>query len=351
MSMQQPHLYLILDDWEHGYSFHKVDLSSDAPGVIPDEGIARGAATCLPAPFFRLEAQRERPFYFTASGSKIWVMHPKEEGSSDDYGAACFEVHAETFAFVPRHADQLRPIYFHIGDKLFALGCFSLQSLDIGVEKHPAGVASSWSDPVDVPVDSVDAISHAVFPDGRTIFVSIGFVPVECTFSFHLSEDGSLGMCKNQGEWVLPFHGRGYFNNKLNTWIGLSLYREKPGHICSCDLAAASATSQHCPDVKYTEDSLFTMEPDDRHVGATLVYMGHGSKFCLVECITTNDGYEGLCDFGEVNTDDYKLRLTTFFLEYNSNGDLTTGHRWVRYYKMPKHVSRLVCHYPAAFWM
>ncbi|CAL4925031.1 unnamed protein product [Urochloa decumbens] len=331
MSMQQRHLYLILDDWKHGYSYRKIDLSSHASGLIPDEGIARGAATCLPAPFFRLKAKHGQPFYFTASGSKIWGMHPKEEGSSYDNGAACFDVHAETFAFVPRYTDQMRPIYFHIGDKLFALGCLSLQSLDIDEKKHPTGVASSWSNPLDVPVDSIHAISHVVFPDGRTIFVSVGFVP---------------------GEWVLPFHGRGYFDGKLNTWIGLSLYREKPGHICSCDLASSSPASQHSPDVKYTKDSLFTMDPDDKHLGATLVYLGRqGSKFCLVECITTNDGYERRCNFGEANTDDYKLRLTTFYLEYNSNGDRMIGHRWVRYYKMPKHVSRLACHYPAAFWM
>ncbi|OEL24583.1 hypothetical protein BAE44_0014398 [Dichanthelium oligosanthes] len=79
-------------------------------------------------------------------------------------------------------------------------------------------------------------------------------------------------MSKHQGEWILPFHGHGYFDRKLNTWIGLSLYGEEPGHICSCDLASA-ATSQRRPDVKYTKDDLFTKDPDERHAGATLVYM------------------------------------------------------------------------------
>ncbi|RCV41237.1 hypothetical protein SETIT_9G119600v2 [Setaria italica] len=321
ISMQQPHLYLIFDDWECGYSFRKVDLPSRAPALIP-EGIARGGATCLPPPFFRLQAQRGLPYYFTASGSKIWSLHPNEEGKSLDSGGSCFD-----------------PVYFPIGnDKLVTLGCLSIQCLDIGVKKHPTGVALSWSDPLDVPVDSMDIISHAVFPDGRTIFVSVGFVAAECTYSFHLSDDGgSLRMCKHQGEWVLPFHGRGHFDGELNTkdW---PFFRR--------------------PDVKYTEDHLFTMGPDETHVGATLVYMGHESKICLVECMINvfNDRYGGPYSFEKENTDqektdDYMLRLTTFSLEYSSDGDLTTGHRRVRYYKMPKNVSRRVCQYPVAFWM
>lgn len=110
--------------------------------------------------------------------------------------------------------------------------------------------------------------------------------------------------------------------------------------------------------MKYTEDHLFTMGPDETHVGATLVYMGHESKICLVECMINvfNDRYGGPYSFEKENTDqektdDYMLRLTTFSLEYSSDGDLTTGHRRVRYYKMPKNVSRRVCQYPVAFWM
>lgn len=49
----RPHLYLILDDWETGYSFRMVDLSShhagwQVPGGMVPGGIPRQTATYLP---------------------------------------------------------------------------------------------------------------------------------------------------------------------------------------------------------------------------------------------------------------------------------------------------------------
>ncbi|XP_048550254.1 uncharacterized protein LOC125529875 [Triticum urartu] len=46
------------------------------------------------------------------------------------------------------------------------------------------------------------------------------------------------------------------------------------------------------------------------------------------------------------------LRLTTFSLRYDRNGDLRTGNsRRVRYYSLPQEVNDSMLEYPMAFWM
>jgi hypothetical protein len=47
-----------------------------------------------------------------------------------------------------------------------------------------------------------------------------------------------------------------------------------------------SATHQQCPDLKISKEKLFSKVPAvESHTGTTLVYMGGGSRFCLLECV------------------------------------------------------------------
>ncbi|KAK8444146.1 hypothetical protein SEVIR_9G091650v4 [Setaria viridis] len=141
--------------------------------------------------------------------------------------------------------------------------------------------------------------------------------------------------------------------------------------------------------MKLSKEKLFSKVPGEKHIGATLVYMGVESKFCLLECITNqadladelpgSDETNGepsdeadelaYCDDlnedsdGEVN-EDYEvneeqdryrfLRLTTFSLMYDKNGDLTTGSDyscWLGYCSMPQEVTQSMLEHPVAFWM
>ncbi|VAH29100.1 unnamed protein product [Triticum turgidum subsp. durum] len=132
------------------------------------------------------------------------------------------------------------------------------------------------------------------------------------------------------------------FDLMLGTWVGLALYKEKPGHICSCSLA--SVTSKVRPAVKYTEECLFTVDPAETSIGATLLHMGRSSDYCLVECIEVGNKDKAPCMF---------LRLTMFSLKCSKSGDLTLGEsRRVRYFKLPKkEISESLFLRPQAFWL
>lgn len=344
-------LFIILDDWEEGYTVRKVDLDTDQ--LILGCCKEREAASCLPPPLVRLGARLESPIYFSdAIGSKILATHPKEEGSPDR-GVICFDVHDKGLNCIPRHTHQLRPIYFPIGNRLFALGEFSMELLDLQPLVSGSQMDDmSWCKLPDAPFDSMFVFSHAILPDKQTIFVSVG-ITTNGTYSFHMAEDGSFKW-ESHGEWILPFDGRGYFDPELDTWVGLAIYKEEPGRICSCKLA--SAASKQRPEVKYSQEYLFSEDPAETHVGATLVYMGHNSKYCLVEGIEVPIKDEGLDNFEQENGDlhvRYMFRLTTFSLKLDKNGDLMIGEsRWVRYYKVSsREVNRLFFLWPQAFWL
>lgn len=68
-------------------------------------------------------------------------------------------------------------------------------------------------------------------PDGCTIFVSTNRsdgVGSGRTYTFYTRQ------CRRwrHVEWVLPFHGQGYFDGELDAWVGL--YREIHGRVCVC---------------------------------------------------------------------------------------------------------------------
>uniref|UniRef100_A0A0A8YIX7 Uncharacterized protein n=1 Tax=Arundo donax TaxID=35708 RepID=A0A0A8YIX7_ARUDO len=104
---------------------------------------------------------------------------------------------------------------------------------------------------------------------------------------------------------------------------------------------------------------LFSEDPVERHIGATLVYMGGGSKFCLVQCISIehDDSVDEINDSKPEDKDAtrrtrFLFRLTTFSLKYDKNGDLTTGNsRRVRNYKVPNESTEFLLKNPVAFWM
>lgn len=354
-SNPRQHLYVILDDWESGFSIRKFDLDTDDQ-LIPRRLKSREAGTCLPPPFISFRAQRKFPTYFSgAFGSKILAMHPKEE-NSPDRGGFCFDVHEQSLNCIRRHTDQLRPVYFPIGNKLFALGYLSLELLDLQSLVSPSSqLDGGWCKLDDsTPVDSMFVVSGAVLPDRHTIFVSVDGMTGAATYSLTIPEDGSYKW-KHHGEWMLPFDGCGYLDQELNTWVGLALYGEEPGRICSCELP--SVNSEGRPDVKYSQEYLFTEDPAEKHVGSTLVYMGHQSKFCLVECVKVgNKDDDCPSNFGQeyvvYEHVDMFLRLTTFSLKLE-NGVLTTGNsQLVQYYKVPnKEVNELFFLSPQAFWL
>lgn len=144
------------------------------------------------------------------------------------------------------------------------------------------------------------------------------------------------GQWKRRGNWVLPFKGPAHYDGLLDAWVGLHLDTgDADGYLCACHIISG----RQPPKWKVGTEQLFLEHPHWRHVDAKLVYMGEGSKYCLVERLRP----EGADEMK------YVLRVTTFIVKYGEDGELTTmAHRSARFYKAPSYH----CHFDVqAFWM
>ncbi|KAM0904489.1 hypothetical protein ACQ4PT_017958 [Festuca glaucescens] len=169
--------------------------------------------------------------------------------------------------------------------------------------------------PLPLPLDPIeeDVESHAVHPDGHTIYASSSF-----TFSL----DTETGESEDRGKWLLPFHGRGYYDSDLGAWVGIRVANGKEGgsiegysYMCACDVPTAlahprwsqggrRATVLRKPAWKMCKEELTFVKAPKRAMSRTLVHT-EGGKFYLVVAI------EG----GE-------LHVTMFCAKRAKNGEL-----------------------------
>uniref|UniRef100_A0A0D9WXF1 Uncharacterized protein n=1 Tax=Leersia perrieri TaxID=77586 RepID=A0A0D9WXF1_9ORYZ len=281
------YLYLVLDDWERGYSIHRVgddDFDSNAGGL------STRLTKCL---LIRIQAQHASNRCFIAHGTKILGMNPA--GFSP--GIPVFDT--ETIELTVYPSPKCRSIISgyalvnaSVGERLMLFAHHYLQVL--GPEPPPTDVdaESSWSwttmEP-SPPFDSSYVSGYALHPDGRTIFMSInnwktvksGHLDVRnCTFSFDTE----------RLEWTHR-DGQAHYDRELDTWVGLSRFKEGVGHLCCCDVPpVAAGCSNTLPAWKLCKEELFNNDLTSSS-GLTLVYMGD-SRFCLIESRLPKD-----CDF------------------------------------------------------
>jgi hypothetical protein len=157
-----------------------------------------------------------------------------------------------------------------------------------------SGKANRWSWDIDTPSPapfngSEEAVAaHAVHPDGTTIFFSTKIMDendrrLNRTYSFNTVS----GEWRPHGGWVMPFLGQGYFDGELDAWVGLHHKdRGSAYYVCACQVAFRSG--RVAPEWNTAKGKLFQEVPTERHLGATLTYMGD-SKFCLVERVIHED--------------------------------------------------------------
>ncbi|CAN6286857.1 unnamed protein product [Urochloa humidicola] len=374
---RRQHLYLVFDDWSQGYTIRKINLSSgndsDDSTPPPLAVSGEGAGRRLPKPFFRLEAPHGLPQYISSAfGTRIMALHPREPAGADaddgrrlglglvpESSFPIFDVRSRGVIFGPRPKTYpARPIYLPVGDMLFALGAGSFELLAPPPLEQPGGggwcLWSAWWEPPPPPFERRHVTSYAVHPaddDGALVVVSVetrgGGGGGAATFTFDYDMGAETFGWKRRGEWAMPFTGRAHFDDDLGGFVGLCKDPEAAGHLCSCGDAAAGDAAP--PAWKLGKESLFSKDPGERHVGATLVYMGRKSRFCLVQCVAIEDPDSATAAGGQC----YVYRLSTFSLCYGENGDLTTGNsRRVRCYKVPgKASAEFLLESPVAFWL
>ncbi|XBI41258.1 hypothetical protein VPH35_125737 [Triticum aestivum] len=234
------------------------------------------------------------------------------------------------------HGMTSKPFYASAaGDRLFVMAYRYIEELGPRPppddDKPPP--AWSWSgidNDADPPFCPQYVTCHARHPDGRTVFASVvGWRPgiaqvrqrnqilwISTVRSFRYTYLLLVQMRNSRfryhGEWLLLFRGEAHYDGELDAWVGLA--DEAPGRVASCDLP------------------LFEFESAG-HLGATLVYMGGGSRYCLVECCTE--------------------RMTTFALKYGKMGELRIvgrGGRASMAYTVAHDLNQPTLS-PIAFWM
>lgn len=361
------HLYLVLDDWFQGYSIRKINLwSTNTCPQLKPVGLSPTGAICmgvhsLPSASFCFQAPSGKPKSIAgAFGNKILVWFPEDSGTKcTQQHVIVHDIHEHASIRGPEPwKDMLNAIFIPVGDRLFAL---SDSSFGVLPSPPPAYDDANWENFVwswselPKPTFQCDMVtSYAVHPDGHSIFVTAVKESIPSTFSCDVAVPETRW--RQHGLWHLPFTGRGYFDPELDAWIGLSGDLYATGRICSCDVVDTDSEDIHqqCPALKFSKEKLFSEVPAEMHIGATLVCMGGGSKYCLLEAIYIKAGRmsDSEDSGGKVNEKNRFLRLTTFSLKYDKNGDLTTGNsRRVSYCSVPHKVTDAMLEYPVAFWM
>lgn len=341
----QRYLYLVLDDWQRGYSIHRLgedDFKSDA-------GLDARAAEC---PLVRVQAQHAYTCSFADHGSKILAMQPA--GFSP--GIPVFDTETLEMTVYPFPKSRAvtgtsKLVHTSVGDRLVL---FVFRYLEVlGPEPQPPVVESSWSwsSPVEPfsPFDSSRVSSYALHPDGRTIFMSVeDWRSVKPTSLAKRKRNSTYTLDTERlewtrlGDWLLPFKGRAHYDRELDAWVGICLFEEGAGHLCCCDVPPA-AGCRTMPAWKFGKDLLFDAA-SIRHWGVTLVYMGD-SRFCLIESRVAED-YDS----------DQRLRvltMTSFGLKYDKVGELVTS-QYRAYASMSYHTTHIQPGHrldPVAFWM
>ncbi|KAL6844817.1 hypothetical protein ACP4OV_025476 [Aristida adscensionis] len=342
------HLYLALDDWNGGYSIHKLDAENmpHSLPVVPDAAALRvGAPGTGPMAFTALGSNifiatnprctRERApptLVFDTATATLTIGPPLLAGHRPDMGAS-MAVGESLYAMASDFDEEVEPFCF-----LEVLSWAPSTTYERGA--WDPEMEWSWSTaPPPPPFLGLGKVaSYAVHPDGSTLFMSIG----GGTFTFDTIR--RVWSCVGD-EWVLPFRGQAFFDEDLDAWVGLHLGEDgEDGYVCCCPVASrsADAATSRQPECKMLDEKLFRREGEDgfpagRYMGTTLTYMGN-SRFCLIENL--------LCRPSRLET---QLRVTLFGLKYDHKGELRTkARRTTRSYEITKNTFSFS---HAAFWM
>ncbi|KAI4971385.1 hypothetical protein ZWY2020_002299 [Hordeum vulgare] len=243
----QHHLYLVLDDWEDGYSVQKVDL--DALDSDCDEQPKPFAEP----PVVRFGAVHDHSYAFLTHGTKIVSMKPPDVSPA----IPAFDTATSALVTLPWPKFRMnfgRPIIISIAGKIF---------LDPAYQRHQQQEPWVWTavgtPQARLPFTASCGFCHAVHPDGRTLLVSATYWTDQCqkgTFSF----DTERLDWTRHGDWQLPFLGRAYYVPELDAWVGICRHKGGAGHLCSSDVVPVGAGPTTLPRWKFVEEKVFDKE-------------------------------------------------------------------------------------------
>ncbi|KAF8700417.1 hypothetical protein HU200_034355 [Digitaria exilis] len=331
---KKKHLYLLVDDWERGYSVRKLDVDAfDYCDGETDDLLPR--------------ALHEISCHLISHGTKIFAMQPGEGKPA----IPAFDTHTHGVTICPWPSCQ--------GNNYDVLA-------EVLGDQPPYDSKAPWSwttiNQARPPFFTGKVLCHAMHPDGRTLFVSAGSRrqrrPNRREEHYYPESESD----SEQGQGTFSFDGQAYFDAELDAWIGLCGERNCAGFLCSCDVVAAAdefITGASPPCWKLGQEKLF-MNRQQLHLGAKLLYMGD-SSFCLVESLVHKEDDHLFRDDSVLHVDSQfplprrrVLCITTFGLKYNKKGELQTKPRRAGAcitYKRPHDFGESLSLSPSAFWL
>lgn len=251
---RKQHLYLALDDWNDGYSIHKLD----ADDILDDDS---GGVRKLPEPAaIRIRSPVRGPMDFAALGTDIFfAAGPRSYFGEHAPPTFVYDVETAALAVGPPLPTELHSLgaAMAAGRKLYALTspchpeapCLQALSWDLAARRDRTDWFWNAVPSPPPPCVGMDVVAHALHPDGRTVFVS--------TASATHSLDTSDGAWKELGDWVLPFKGQAYFDDDLDAWVGV--HRKGDGYVCCCPVASRRAAARRPPDCRVLREKLFRL--------------------------------------------------------------------------------------------
>ncbi|CAN6199234.1 unnamed protein product [Urochloa humidicola] len=338
-------LHVLANDCDRGFSVYALNVDhfdSDDSDSDHDDMDSRARRLGNSRLVVRLAGKSAQKFL--AVGTRIFDLYC----SSSDRPSVVFDTRTRLVTTPPPFQTPKKfAVFWALGRTVYALdcepgfrgrtepGCFER----LGREPRPGHGNWQWEALPSPPFKLDVVMSHAVHPDGATVFLS---VYREGTFSF----DAERLAWARHGSWLLPFDGEAFYVGELGAWVGIS--SRVVGHIAACPMPDGHRRNDETavevePACKYGKDLLFSKKLE-RHLDANLTYMGN-AEFCLLETLTP-EGETMVSTFGlKVRM---LLRVVTFRVEYSADGELCAVNRRARIYKLP-HLSS--GRRPFAFWI
>ncbi|KAF8674266.1 hypothetical protein HU200_048088 [Digitaria exilis] len=353
-TLAQQNLYLLFNDWRKGYSIRKLDLRALLAADVSAEGVTDATTIdhtvrSLPPAVFCFEASRDFPAHFAAAfDTKIITINPRipdwhpsslKSGRNIHPVApmkiTAYDVQSREIMLGPLpKTEPWKPIYIAVGhSRLFALYQRSFERLSL---KPRDCWVRPWKKLQDAPFESEDVYSYAVHPDEKTLFVSVLGDASISTFTFDTA-NGGLGWEARAALWLRP--------------PKIPKGTEEQGLPRRC-----------------CKEYLTGTEPAERLISLSLLYMRAGSHFCLalvirsksnageehpsISALRFDEGDSAWSDENNPSPYRHVLRLTTFSLKYDENGDLTTGDSLrIQNYNVPEGATESALERPFAFVM
>ncbi|CAL5009157.1 unnamed protein product [Urochloa decumbens] len=341
---RKQHLYLVLDDWEKGYSIHKIDPDTfdDSDDEDPQH---------LPEPpALRLEPPAGDELHtrvsFAALGTKLLALMNHRCGLVYDADTAVLSLGAHAPAdMLCGYGDTVAAgdnVLYALSDRYFdrehpqSFEAMSWGPTAPDARQQPTE-GWSWQTLPPPPFPSY-ARAIAPHPDGHTIFIT-STDDKQCMATYSFDTVDSSWRC--HGNWALPFLGHGHFDAELDAWVGLDM----DGHVCACQVVSPSfRCTAPCfyPDCKVTQEKMLS----NRNVRDALTYMD-ASKYCILDGFPAKMNADRRPTYG--SHDGCVIKLTVFGLKYNHRGELQIKHhRSTRSFLVSRHLYHFT---PQTFWV